>query len=105
MLFTGFGVAICIPQLSSVVAQSLPPTRFGVGSATHQAARQFAGTIGVALTIGFVSAPASLQEGLQNFDRVWMLMILGGIGTALLSLPLATQRATSRSKLPIKADR
>jgi EmrB/QacA subfamily drug resistance transporter len=104
MLFTGLGVAICIPQLSSVVAQSLPPTRFGVGSATHQAARQFAGTIGVALTIGFVGASTSLQEALRNFDKVWTLMILGGIATALLSLPLVTQRASSPSKVTAQTD-
>jgi EmrB/QacA subfamily drug resistance transporter len=100
MLLTGVGVAICIPQLSSVVAQSLPPTRFGVGSAVHQAMRAFAGSIGVALTIGFIGRPASLQEGLESFDRVWMLMLVGGLATSALSLPLVTRRATSPSREP-----
>ena len=92
MLFTGIGVAMCLPQLSSVVAQSLPPNRLGVGGGSNQAIRQFGGTLGVALTVAFVAAPASLAEALSNFDLVWWLLIIGGLLTSLLSLPLVTRR-------------
>lgn len=88
MLFTGVGVALCLPQLSSVVAQSLPPNRLGVGGGVNQAIRQFGGTFGVALTIAFVATPDSLDDALSNFDLVWWLLIVGGLTTTALSVPL-----------------
>ncbi len=92
MIFTGLGVALCLPQLSSVVAQSLPPNRFGVGGGVNQAIRQFAGTLGVALTIAFVASSTTLDSALSNFDKVWWLLILGGTATSGLSLALRTRR-------------
>jgi EmrB/QacA subfamily drug resistance transporter len=92
MLFTGVGVAMCLPQLSSVVAQSLPPNRLGVGGGTNQAIRQFGGTLGVALTIAFIATPTSLAEALSHFDLVWWLLIVGGVLTSALSIPLMTRR-------------
>lgn len=93
MLFTGLGVALCLPQLSSVVAQSLPPNRLGVGGGVNQAIRQFGGTLGVALTIAFIGRPQSPAAALSNFDRVWFLLVIGGITTTLASIPLATRRS------------
>ncbi len=94
MLFTGFGVAMCLPQLSSVVAQSLPPNRLGVGGGSNQAIRQFGGTLGVALTIAFIATPTSLAEALSHFDLVWWLLIIGGLLTTALSIPLDTRRTS-----------
>lgn len=91
MLLTGLGVALCLPQLSSTVAQALPPNRLGVGGGANQAIRQFGGTMGVALTIAFVSA-STPQTALANFDKVWWLLIVGGLATAALSTALRTQR-------------
>lgn len=90
MLLTGVGVACCLPQLSSVVAQSLPPNRIGIGGAALQAVRQFGGTFGVALTIAFLGAPAGLDEALAAFDRVWWVIVAGGLATSLLVLPMRT---------------
>jgi EmrB/QacA subfamily drug resistance transporter len=95
MIFTGLGVALCLPQLSSVVAQSLPPNRFGVGGGVNQAIRQFAGTLGVALTIAFVASSTSLDTALTNFDKVWWLLIIGGVATSALSLALRTRRTAT----------
>jgi EmrB/QacA subfamily drug resistance transporter len=92
MLFTGIGVALCLPQLSSVVAQSLPPDRLGVGGGANQAIRQFGGTLGVALTIAFVAGATSLADALDGFDQVWWLLILGGLATSVLAVPLRTRR-------------
>ncbi|MGB3733764.1 MAG: DHA2 family efflux MFS transporter permease subunit [Ilumatobacter sp.] len=93
MLFTGIGVALCLPQLSSVVAQSLPPNRLGVGGGVNQAIRQFGGTLGVALTIAFIGRPQSVADALSNFDRVWFLLVIGGIATSAASIPLTTRRS------------
>ena len=91
MLLTGVGVACCFPQLSSVVAQSLPTNRIGIGGASLQAIRQFGGTFGVALTIAFLGARAS-GDPLAAFDRVWWLIVAGGIATSLLVVPMRTAR-------------
>ena len=92
MLFTGTGVALCLPQLAGVVAQSLAPDRLGVGGATNQATRQFGGTFGVALAIAFVGHATTLSEALTGYDHVWWLLIAGGLGTSLLAIPLRTDR-------------
>ena len=89
MLLTGVGVACCFPQLSSVVAQSLPINRIGIGGASLQAIRQFGGTFGVALTIAFLGVRAG-GDPLAAFDRVWWLIVAGGLATSLLVLPMRT---------------
>jgi EmrB/QacA subfamily drug resistance transporter len=90
MLISGIGVALCIPQLSSVVGQALPPGLLGVGSGVSQAARQLGATAGVALTIAFVSGATSVEAALDRFDRAWWLIVAGGLATSLLCLPLRT---------------
>jgi MFS family permease len=90
MVLTGIGVACCFPQLSSVVAQALPPNRIGIGGASLQALRQFGGTFGVALAIAFIGQPAGLDEALSAFDRVWWLIVAGGVATTVLVLPMRT---------------
>ena len=96
LVVTALGVALCLPQLSSVVGQALPPNRLGVGGAVNQAIRQFSGTIGVALTVGLLGTPNSLDQALDRFDQVWWVLILGGAGTSLLALPLRTRQAGAR---------
>ncbi len=90
MLLTGLGVGCCFPQLSSVVAQALPANRIGIGGAALQAIRQFGGTFGVALTIAFLGAPASTADAMAGFDRIWWLIVAGGLTTTVLALPLRT---------------
>ena len=73
----------------------------------NQAIRQFAGTIGVALTIGLV-AGASGERHVERFDRVWWVLVIGGVGTCALSLPLRTRPAAAAemsAKLPGAAAR
>ncbi len=94
MLLTGIGVAMCLPQLSSVTAQALPPDRLGVGGATNQAVRQFGGTFGVALTVAFLGQPSSLDALVTGFDRIWILLVVGGLATTALSAGLRTGQAT-----------
>jgi MFS family permease len=90
ILLTGAGVALCIPQLSSVIGQSLPPNRFGVGGAVNQALRQLGGTLGVAITVGLTSGATGIDDALGRFDRIWWIIVAGGVLTTVLSIPLRT---------------
>lgn len=87
MVLTGFGVACCLPQLSSVVAQSLPATRIGVGGASLQAVRQLGGTLGVAIAIALLAAATDQSVA---FDGIWWVIVAGGVATSMLVLPMRT---------------
>src|SRR3954469_5083891 len=95
MFLTGLGVALTVPQLSSTIAQSLPMNRTGVGGAVHQAIRQLGGTLGVAFTIALISRPQTAADSLANFDRVWALLVVGGVLTSLAALRLVTPRVAA----------
>ncbi len=86
MVLSGLGVGLVFPQLSSVVAQALPLGRSGVGSAALQAVRQFGGTFGVALTIALVGTSSALL----GYDRLWWLVLVGGVLTSAAVLPMRT---------------
>ncbi len=91
MVLSGLGVACCFPQLSSAVAQALPQNRIGTGGAALQAVRQFGGTFGVALTLALLGTSAGLADALVAFDRIWWVIVAGGLVTSALVLPLRTR--------------
>ena len=93
MLLTGVGVALCFPQLSSAAAQAITGARLGVGGAVNQAVRQLGGTIGVALAIALIGVPTGLADALARFDRIWVLIVVGGLATSLLCSRLQTRSA------------
>ena len=95
MVLSGLGVGFVFPQLSSVVAQALPANRRGVGGASLQAIRQFGGTFGVALTIAFLGTSSGLAAALAGYDRIWWLIVVGGILTSVLVLPMRTAVAAA----------
>ena len=59
--------------------------------AALQAGRQFGGTFGVALTVAFIGAATS-ATALAAFDHIWWLIVVGGLTTSALALPMATSR-------------
>ena len=100
MVLSGIGVGCVFPQLSSVVAQALPQNRRGVGGAALQAGRQFGGTFGVALTVAFLGAASSIPAALAAFDHIWWLIVVGGLTTSALALPLATSASVTTPRSP-----
>jgi hypothetical protein len=75
-----------------------------VGGAASQALRQFGGTLGVALTIAMVGRPTSLGAAVAGFDRVWWLLVAGGLATSALCLGLDTRRAVAPATTGVAAD-
>ena len=83
------GVALVLPQLSSVAVQGLPGDQYGAGSAVVQAVRNLGATFGVALVVAFLAAvaPANILDG---FRSVWWLLVGSGIVVSLTALGLRT---------------
>jgi EmrB/QacA subfamily drug resistance transporter len=98
IFLSGFGVALCLPQLSSVSVQSLPADSFGSGSAVNQAVRNLGSTLGVALVIAFTSQAAH-DNAIEGFRQIWFLLAAsGGIVSALsLLLPRPVAASAARS--------
>jgi Na+/melibiose symporter-like transporter len=91
-ILTALGVALCLPQLSSVAVQGLPVDQFGAGSAVVQALRYLGSTLGVALVIAFTT---DLVPGdpLSGFHHVWWMLVGCGVAVSLLSSRLVRRRA------------
>jgi len=86
-LLTGLGVALCLPQLSSVAVQQLPPDRSATGSGFSQSVRQMGQTIGVALFVAVLGTPRPDQV-LDRFTNVWWLVVAGGVVVTVVALAL-----------------
>ncbi|MDH3682543.1 MAG: DHA2 family efflux MFS transporter permease subunit [Acidimicrobiia bacterium] len=93
LALSAVAIGLVFPQATSVAVQALPANRVGVGGATTQAVRQFGGSLGVALTIALLGTATATADLIAGFDRIWWLVVGGGITTTLFGLPLRT-RAT-----------
>lgn len=85
--FTGLGVSLVLPQLSSSAVQSLPPDTFGSGSAVNQAIRNLGGTFGVALVVALTTG-LTAANALDGFRHVWWLLVGSGITVSSLATRL-----------------
>ncbi len=90
LAMSAVAIGLVFPQATSVAVQALPPNRVGVGGATTQAIRQFGGSLGVALTITLLGTAVGVDALVAGFDRIWWLVVAGGVATTLFGLPLRT---------------
>jgi EmrB/QacA subfamily drug resistance transporter len=95
ILLTGAGVGLVFPALSSAAAHGLPPPRFAVGSAVNVTVRQIGFVMGVALVIAFLGTPAP-DTILDKFDRIFALLVAGGLTTAAIALAIDTRPRIER---------
>ncbi len=88
MLLSGLGVGMVLPSLSGAAAHGLPPNRFGVGVAVNTAIRQIGSVFGVAITVVLVGGK---DVALADFQTLYLLLMAGGLITAVLCLPVNTR--------------
>ena len=88
VIMTGVGVGLVLPSLSAAAVHSLFKDRFGVGSGVNQAIRQIGSVLGVAITIAMVGASHSPAD-LTRFTKLFLVLAIGGVLTAILSAPIA----------------
>jgi EmrB/QacA subfamily drug resistance transporter len=90
LVLTGIGVGLTLPTLGSAAVHGLAPNRFAVGSAVNQTVRQLGAVLGVSLVIALLGSP-NPSELLDAFDRVFWLLVAGGVATAAFSLMIDTR--------------
>ncbi len=82
-LIVGLGIGLTFPVLSAAAVSSLEATRYAVGSAVNQTARQVGGAIGVALLVVILGTPSGAAAALLNFKHLWLF---AGAAAALAGL-------------------
>jgi EmrB/QacA subfamily drug resistance transporter len=88
-LIAGAGIGLTFPILGAAAVSTLPFTRFSVGSAVGQTARQIGGAIGVAILVVLLGTSHSRAAALSGFDRVWTYAAITAVAAALVCCLLA----------------
>lgn len=88
LVMGGIGVGLTLPALSGAAVARLQPRHFGAGNAANSAIRQVGAALGAAAAVMLAGATGA---GLEAFRIVFVLLVVGGIATAVLSLPIDTR--------------
>ncbi|HEX4862977.1 MAG TPA: DHA2 family efflux MFS transporter permease subunit [Acidimicrobiales bacterium] len=92
-LLTGLGIGLTFPVLGAAAVASLHSSRFAVGSAVNQTARQVGGAIGVAVLVALLGPSTGIRgvAALHDFDHLWTfcaaMAALAGLIATLLRKP------------------
>ena len=83
---TAVGVGLTFPVLSAASVASLGASRYAVGGAVQQAARQIGGSLGIAVLVAILATgrPGTLGA----FTALWFFGAAAGIATSLVALTL-----------------
>jgi len=91
MVGCGIGIGLTYPVLGAAAVTALPPSRFAVGSAVVQTARQVGGAIGVAVLVAILgSAGGGGNPPVEAFRVLWgccAAMSAAALGLSLLLGP------------------
>jgi DHA2 family methylenomycin A resistance protein-like MFS transporter len=81
------GMGLGVPAMTTAVLASVPRERSGTASAVLNAARQAAGAVGVAV-FGALAGddPGHIVAGLRGASLIAVIMLLGAIGLAVLTI-------------------
>ena len=82
----GLGAALTLPVQSATAAQSLPPARFGIGSAVNSSFRQLGAVLGVSVLVAVTASTAGASV-VTAFHHAWWAFAV--IGLAAGAVPFA----------------
>jgi MFS family permease len=86
----GLGVGLTYASFNSAAVHALPADRYGAGSAVNLTVNRIGGTLGVAIAVALLGlAPTS-----STYDRLWLVMIISGTITVVLSSLIDTRVET-----------
>ncbi|TML75015.1 MAG: MFS transporter [Actinobacteria bacterium] len=103
--FTGIGIAMAFPTLTTAAVQGLPARLYATGSGLNATARQLGGVLGVAIVIAILGQAGT--SGHSAFVNAWTFAaIAAGISAAaVLVLGHAARTQTSEALLGAIPDR
>ncbi|MFC1431884.1 MFS transporter [Streptacidiphilus sp. N1-3] len=101
MLLIGLGIGLTLPVQSGAAAQSLPPTRYAIGSAVNASFRQLGAVIGISVFVAVLGTPTP-ATALADFERVWWVFAAVGLAAGLVLLVPALRR-TEPAAAPVVA--
>jgi EmrB/QacA subfamily drug resistance transporter len=90
MIVSGVGVGLVLPSLAGAATHSLPANRLAVGSGVNWAIRQIGAVLGVGVVIALAGRAHSV-EGFKAFHALFLVLALGGLLTAMISLGIDTR--------------
>ncbi len=89
----GLGAALTLPVQSATAAQSLPPARFGIGSAVNSSFRQLGAVLGVSVLVA-VTASTAGASALAAFHHAWWAFAVIGLAAGAVQCRTLCQTAT-----------
>jgi EmrB/QacA subfamily drug resistance transporter len=87
-LICGLGIGLSFPVLSAAAVSELPASRYAVGSAVNQTARQIGGAIGVAGLVAILGSSTGGDAALDRYRLLWMAAACTSAVAALLATRL-----------------
>jgi EmrB/QacA subfamily drug resistance transporter len=99
VIWSGVGVAMIVPLLTSAAVASLPADRFATGSAVNAALRNIGQTLGVAIFVAFV-AGAAHADLLAHHRLTWWLVAAAGVAVTATSWWLPTPAGRGARAIP-----
>lgn len=94
-IVTGLGIGLTFPVMSAAAVSSLPGDRFAVGSAVNQTARQVGGSVGIAILVVVLGAPATAGAALPHFHHLWLFAAIMSALSGAVALLLGPPRRTT----------
>ena len=84
-LLIGIGIGLTLPVQSGAAVQSLPPSRFAIGSAINSSFRQLGAVLGVSIFVAVLGAPTA-ATALAAFHHSWWTFAAIGLASGLVLL-------------------
>jgi MFS family permease len=88
----GLGAALTLPVQSATAAQSLPPARFGVGSAVNSSFRQLGAVLGISVLVA-VTASTARPSVLAAFHHAWWAFAVIGLAAGAVPYVLPSRES------------
>lgn len=92
-LLSGVGIGLTFPVLGAAAVSSLHASRFAVGSAVNQTARQIGGAFGVAILVVILGTPRTPQLALASARHLWYYCAAMAALSGVASLGIGRRRA------------
>jgi MFS family permease len=94
--FTGIGIALLLPTLTSAAMLAVPAARLASGAGINSMIRQVGAVLGVALFVAIIGSPAP-ASALSAFHHGWTLAAAAAGIAALATLALRSETPSARA--------